>query len=64
MSGICGVINCTGAPVDIGLLKRMAQAAAYRGPDGINYWVDDNAGFAHLAFNTMTTPITAKKAPE
>ena len=57
MSGICGVINCTGAPVDIGLLKRMAQAAAYRGPDGINYWVDDNVGFAHLAFNTTPEAI-------
>lgn len=35
MSGICGIVNFDGAPVDPELLKKMAEAAAYRGPDGI-----------------------------
>lgn len=48
MSGICGKVNFDGAPVDIQDIKCMAQAAMYRGPDGINHWVKDNAGFAHL----------------
>ena len=36
MSGICGIVNFDGAPVYPKLLKRMAEAAAYRGPEGIN----------------------------
>lgn len=30
----------------------MAEAAAYSGPDGIRFWTDKNAGFAHLALHT------------
>jgi len=51
MSGICGVIHLDGAPVEPEILKEMAKAAAHRGPDGIRYWTDDNAGLAHLALN-------------
>ena len=46
MSGICGIVNFDGAPVDPELLKKMAEAAAYRGPDGINYWIEGNVGLA------------------
>ena len=52
MSGIVVVFNLDGAPVDPGLLGRMAEAAAYRGPDGIRYRVDGNVGLAHLALNS------------
>jgi len=52
MSGICGIVNFDGAPVDPELLCKMAEASAYRGPDGIRYWISDNVGFAHLALNT------------
>lgn len=51
MSGICGFVNLDGAPADPALLQRMAQAAAYRAPDGIRYWLRANVGLAHLAFN-------------
>ena len=46
------VFNLDGAPVDPELLGRMAEAAAYRGPDGIRYRVDGNVGLAHLALNS------------
>ncbi|MBN2145760.1 MAG: hypothetical protein JW726_00170 [Anaerolineales bacterium] len=59
MSGICGVIHFDGAPVDPALLQKMAQAAAYRAPDGIRYWVEGNIGFAHLAF--YTTPESQRE---
>jgi asparagine synthase (glutamine-hydrolysing) len=52
VSGICGIVNFDGAPVDPELLKKMAEAAAYRGPDGIHYWIQDNVGLAHLALHT------------
>ena len=59
MSGICGIVNFDGEPVDPDLLHRMAQAAAYRGPDGIHYHIDGNVGFAHLALHT--TPESTRE---
>lgn len=52
MSGICGIIHFDGAPVEPAMLEKMAQAAAYRGPDGIYYWIEGNVGLAHLALHT------------
>jgi asparagine synthase (glutamine-hydrolysing) len=51
MSGIAGIWNLDGKPVDPELLQPMAEAAAHRGPDGIRYWIDGNVGLAHLALN-------------
>ena len=59
MSGICGIINLDGAPVESKVLQKMAQAAAHRGPDGIRYWADGNVGLAHLALNI--TPESARE---
>lgn len=52
MSGICGIINFDGKPVDPEMLGNMAKCISYRGLDGINYWIEDNAGLVHLALNT------------
>ncbi len=57
MSGICGMINFDGAPVDPELLRKMAEAAAYRGPDGIHYWIEGNVGLAHLALHTTPESV-------
>ena len=51
MSGICGIVNFDGALVDEALLKRMAEAAVHRGPDGIRYLMEGGIGFAYLALN-------------
>jgi asparagine synthase (glutamine-hydrolysing) len=57
MSGICGIVNFDGKPVDPELLRKMAEASAYRGPDGINYWIDGNVGMAHLALHTTPESV-------
>jgi asparagine synthase (glutamine-hydrolysing) len=59
VSGICGVVNFDGAPAERETLQKMAQAAVHRGPDGVHYWTDANAGLAHLALN-----ITLESARE
>jgi len=57
MSGICGIFNLDGAPIDPNALHRMAEAMAHRGPDGIRYWIGGNVGFAHLALNTTPESV-------
>jgi asparagine synthase (glutamine-hydrolysing) len=54
VSGICGIVNFDGAPADPELLRKMAEAMRYRGPDGIDLWHDGPIGLAHCHF--WTTP--------
>ena len=51
MGGVLAVVNFDGAPVDPAVLKKMAEQCAYRGPDGIRYWIQGNVGLAHLALH-------------
>jgi asparagine synthase (glutamine-hydrolysing) len=51
MSGLCGIVNYDGAPVDLHILNQMAAAAGHRGPDGVGIWIDGAVGFAHLALH-------------
>ena len=61
MSGICGIVNFDGAPVDPDVLRKMAEASAYRGPHGIRYWIAGNVGFAHLALNTTPESLRERQ---
>jgi asparagine synthase (glutamine-hydrolysing) len=61
MSGICGIVNLDGRPVDRELLKKMAQASAYRGPHGITYWIDGHVGLAHLALHTTPQSLRERQ---
>ena len=61
MSGICGIIDFSGAPVEGKVLSRMAKAASYRGPDGIRYWTKGNIGFAHLALNITPESVQERQ---
>ena len=54
MSGIAGILNLTGEPVDPALLGRMTASIAHRGPDGIRYAIDGPIGIAHCKL--ATTP--------
>lgn len=54
MSGICGIVNFDGAPVNPELLERMIAAASYRGAHGHHSWIQDHIGLGHLAL--YTTP--------
>src|SRR5262245_21651356 len=47
MCGIVGIFNFDGEPVERGLLKRMTDAIAHRGPDGEGHYVDGAIGLGH-----------------
>ncbi len=57
MSGICGIFHLDGAPVEPDLLRAMAAAAAFRGRDGLRYWVDGSVGVANLALHTTQESV-------
>jgi len=52
MSGIVGLLNSDGAPLDLALLTGMTAAMAFRGPDARNVWADDRVGLGHTLFRT------------
>jgi len=52
MSGIVGIVHLDGAPIDRGLLSRMTDFMAFRGPDAREIWVDGNVGFGHTLLKT------------
>ncbi len=47
MCGIVGIWNRDGAPVDAGLLERLRDRLAHRGPDGAGLHLDDGLGLGH-----------------
>jgi len=47
MSGIFGIVNLDGAPVDRQLLERMAKATSRRGPDANAIWCSGGVAFGH-----------------
>lgn len=48
MSGIAGIFNLDGQPVDGQALRAMTGVVAYRGPDGIGHWTQGPVGLGHL----------------
>ena len=52
MSGIVGIIDTDGAPVDRDLLRRLTGFLTYRGPDEQAVWVDGHVGFGHTMLRT------------
>jgi asparagine synthase (glutamine-hydrolysing) len=54
MSGIVGLWNLDGAPVDAAVLSKMNRTLRHRGPDGEGYRVSDSVGFA--CQNMWVTP--------
>lgn len=57
MSGICGVFHRDGRPVDPAVIRRMAEAAAHRGHDGMQVWTSGQVGMGHLAYNLVPESI-------
>ena len=47
MCGITGLIHLDGLPVSPGLLQKMTDAIAHRGPDGEGHWIEGNVGIGH-----------------
>lgn len=54
MSGIVGVYNLDGRPVERTDVERMADSIAHRGPDGSGIWTDGAIGLGHRML--WTTP--------
>jgi asparagine synthase (glutamine-hydrolysing) len=59
MSGIVGIVNRDGAPVDRELLRSMVDFMAYRGPDSQTTWSEGSVGFGHALL--ATTPEHARE---
>ena len=57
MSGIVGIINTDGAPVDRDLLVRLTASLDYRGPDARAVWVDGHVGFGHTMLRTTDESV-------
>jgi len=47
MSGIAGIHEARGGPVDSALLERMIAVVAHRGPEGSALWARDEVGLGH-----------------
>lgn len=47
MCGIVGICHFNGEPVQAGLLKRMTDLIAHRGPDGEGHYTDGQVGLGH-----------------
>jgi asparagine synthase (glutamine-hydrolysing) len=58
MSGIVGIVNLDGAPVDRELLTRLTSFMSFRGPDAQETWIDGNAGFGHTLLRTTSEKQT------
>jgi asparagine synthase (glutamine-hydrolysing) len=52
MSGIAGVVQFDRSSLDPGLLQRLADFLAFRGPDAQRTWLKDYVGFAHTLLKT------------
>ncbi|MEK7834195.1 MAG: asparagine synthetase B, partial [Acidobacteriota bacterium] len=54
MSGIAGIYNLDGRPVDPQLLRQMTDSLIFRGPDAQDIWLDGHIGFGHTMLRTTT----------
>ena len=59
MSGIAGIVNLDGAPVDRDLLSRMTKFMSFRSPDSEEVWIDGSVGFSQALLQTDNFCITA-----
>jgi len=52
VSGIVGIVNLNGAPVDRRMLRCMTDFMTYRGPDAQEIWSNGQIGFGHTMLRT------------
>jgi len=58
MSGIVGIVNIDGAPVDRELIWRCTEFLSYRGPDAQQVYVDRNVALGHTLLRTTNESRT------
>lgn len=61
MSGIVGIVNFDGAPIDRDLLTRLTESMTFRGPDAQQIAIDRHAGFGHAMLRTTAESATEKQ---
>lgn len=61
MSGLLGLVDLSGAPIQPELLRSLAEAAAYRAPGGITFQLLEGAGLAHFALHTADRPLLSSR---
>jgi len=54
MSGIAGILNLDGAPIDRTLLERLTNSLLFRGPDAQRTWFRGPIGFGHTLLQSTT----------
>jgi len=52
MSGLVGILNGGGEPIDRALLQQMTDFMAFRGPDALDIWSAGHVGFGHALLRT------------
>ena len=57
MSGIVGLVQFDGSPVEFRVLRRLTNFLGFRGPDAQQTWIKDNVGFAHTLFKTTEESV-------
>lgn len=60
MSGIAGIYDLRGHPVNRIHLERMTNILAHRGPDGAGTWAEGPVGFGHRKLRTMPDSLQAR----
>src|SRR5215211_7897799 len=61
MSGIAGIYNLDGRPVDPALLTRITDAMSHRGPDAVGQWIGDAVGLSHRMLHTTPESLQEKQ---
>jgi len=56
MSGIAGIVNFEGEPVQRPLVQQMVDALLFRGPDGHGVWSDGGVCLVHTSLSTTESP--------
>ena len=52
MSGFAGLLDFNAKPIDVRVLKRLADALKFRGPDALQIWRSGPVGLAHSLLRT------------
>ena len=61
MSGIVGIVNFDGAPIDRSLLTRLTESMTFRGPDAQRIRIEGAAGFGHAMLRTTWEAATEEQ---
>lgn len=60
MSGIVGIYNLDGRPVEKTDIQRMLDSIAHRGPDGSGVWTNGSVGLGHQMLHTTPESLHEK----